>query len=125
MSKISGEETKPEKLVRDYLFSKGFRFRKNDIRYPGKPDIVLPKHNTSIFVHGCFWHGHHCKAGKLPETRKDFWKNKINATKARDKSNQEALRSMGWKVIVIWVCEIKTIKFREKTFGNLIDKILL
>lgn len=125
MSRIKGKDTKPEKLVRNYLFSKGFRFRKNDKRYPGKPDIILPKYNTSIFVHGCFWHGHHCKAGKLPETRKGFWKNKINATKARDKSNQEALRSMGWKVIVIWECEIKTIKFREKTFRNLIDKIIL
>ena len=124
MSKISGKETKLEILVRKFLFSKGFHFRKNDKRYPGKPDITLPKYKTVIFVNGCFWHGHDCKAGKLPETRKDFWKNKINATKARDKSNQEVLRSMGWKVIVIWECEIKTIKFREKTFRNLIDKIL-
>lgn len=125
MSKICGKETKLEIIVRKFLFSSGLRFRKNDKRYPGKPDITLPKYKTVIFVNGCFWHGHDCKAGKLPETRKDFWKNKINATKARDKSNQEALRSMGWKVIIIWECEIKTIKFREKTFRNLIDKILL
>jgi len=125
MSKICGKETKPEIIVRKFLFSSGLRFRKNDKRYPGKPDITLPKYKTVIFVNGCFWHGHHCKAGNLPETRKDFWKNKIKATKARDKSNQESLRSMGWKVIVIWECEIKTIKAREKTFRNLIDKILL
>ena len=122
MSKISGNETKPEKIVRRYLFSKGFRFRKNDKRYPGKPDVVLPKYKTIIFIHGCFWHGHNCKAGKLPETKKEFWENKINGTKVRDKNNQEALRSMGWKVMVIWECEIKTKKVREKTFRNLLLK---
>ena len=124
MSKICGKETKLEIIVRNFLFSGGLRFRKNDKRYPGKPDITLPKYKTVIFVNGCFWHGHDCKAGKLPETRKDFWKNKINATKARDKSNQEALRTMGWKVIEIWECEIESNKVREKTFRTLMNKIL-
>lgn len=124
MSKICGKETKLEIIVRKFLFSSGLRFRKNDKRYPGKPDITLPKYKTVIFVNGCFWHGHDCKAGKLPETRKDFWKNKINATKARDKSNQEALRTMGWKVIEIWECEIESNKVREKTFRTLMNKIL-
>ena len=91
MSKISGTETKPEILVRKYLFGKGFRFRKNDKRLPGRPDIVLPKYKTVIFIHGCFWHGHHCKAGKLPETNKDFWENKINSNMERDKKNQHKL----------------------------------
>ena len=85
MSKISGKETKPEILVRKFLFANGYRFRKNDKRYLGKPDIVLPKYKTIIFIHGCFWHGHNCLAGKLPETRKEFWKEKINGNIERDK----------------------------------------
>lgn len=85
MSKISGKETKYEILVRKFLFEKGFRYRKNDKRLPGRPDIVLPKYKTIIFVHGCFWHGHYCKAAKLPETNKEFWENKINSNIERDK----------------------------------------
>jgi DNA mismatch endonuclease (patch repair protein) len=78
MSAISGKETKPEIIVRKYLFSKGFRYRKNDKRLLGKPDIVLPKYKTVIFVNGCFWHGHRCPAGKLPDTNKEFWSEKID-----------------------------------------------
>jgi DNA mismatch endonuclease (patch repair protein) len=98
MSKISGKETEPEILVRKFLFRKGFRYRKNDKRYPGTPDIVLPKYKTVIFVHGCFWHGHNCRAGKLPETRKEFWQNKIDTNIARDKKNRQDLEKLGWKV---------------------------
>lgn len=115
MSKISGKDTKPEILVRKFLFSKGFRFRINDKRYSGKPDIVLPKHKTAIFIHGCFWHGHSCKRGKLPETNKGFWENKINNTKVRDKRSKRELETLGWRVITIWQCEINTrLKFLSR-----------
>ena len=120
MSKISGKETKPEILVRRFLFTNGFRFRKNDKRYPGKPDIVLPKYKTVIFVHGCFWHGHSCSAGKLPETRKDFWIEKINGNIERDKKNISLLKKQGWKVIVIWQCKLKNRKVKETTLNNLL-----
>ena len=123
MSKISGKETKPEILVRKFLFANGFRFRKNDKRYPCKPDIVLAKYKTIIFVHGCFWHGHNCPAGKLPETRKDFWKEKINGNVERDKKNIIELQKQGWKVITIWQCELKNKMIQEKTLKNLIDTL--
>ena len=123
MSKISGKETKPEILVRKFLFANGFRYRKNDKRYPGKPDIVLPKYKTVIFVHGCFWHGHNCPAGKLPETKKEFWKNKIQGNIERDKKNKIELEKKGWRVITIWQCELKNKKIQEKTLNNLINTL--
>jgi len=123
MSKISGKETKPEVLVRKFLFANGFRFRKNDTRFPGKPDIVLPKYKTVIFIHGCFWHGHNCPAGKLPETNKEFWEKKIRDNVLRDKKNIELLKNQGWRVITIWQCEIKNISTREKTFKKLLKKV--
>ncbi|WP_223605697.1 very short patch repair endonuclease [Chryseobacterium sp. OSA05B] len=124
MSKISGKETEPEILVRKYLFAHGFRFRKNDKRFPGKPDIVLPKYKTIIFVNGCFWHGHeNCKKSKLPETRKEFWENKISGNIIRDQQNINYLKSMGWSVITVWQCELG--KDKEKTLSNLVDQIQL
>ena len=123
MSQISGKETKPEVLVRKYLFSKGFRFRKNDPRYPGKPDIILPKYKTGIFIHGCFWHGHECKAGKLPETRKEFWMKKICDNKIRDKKNKSELEVDGWKALTVWDCEINSIIKRQKRLNLLLDEI--
>lgn len=123
MSRISGKETKPEIIVRRYLFSKGFRYRKNDKRYPGKPDIVLPKYKTVIFVNGCFWHGHDCLAGKLPVTRRDFWKSKINRNIERDKDNLIKLEKLGWKVITIWQCELKNKVIRGKTLPELVKRI--
>ena len=123
MSKISGTETKPEILVRKYLFGKGFRFRKNDKRLPGRPDIVLPKYKTVIFIHGCFWHGHHCKAGKLPETNKDFWENKINSNMERDKKNQHKLEKLGWKIIITWQCKLKNKKVLTKKLKEIEQKI--
>lgn len=106
MSKISGKETKPEIIVRKYLFSQGFRYLKNDKRYPGTPDIVLPKFKTMVFVHGCFWHGHNCKKGGLPGTRREFWEKKIYGTKKRDIRNRKALEEKGWNVFSVWECEI-------------------
>lgn len=108
MSKISGKDTKPEILVRKYLFSKGFRYRKNAKDLPGKPDIVLPKYKAIIFVHGCFWHGHEdCKKSNLPTTNTEFWREKIGKNIERDKFNLINLNNKGWKVIIVWQCELK------------------
>lgn len=108
MSRIKGKDTKPEVRVRKYLFSKGFRFRKNDKRYPGKPDIVLPKYKTVIFVNGCFWHLHdNCKNARIPKSHEDFWRAKLQKNVNNDKKNKEALESMGWQVIVLWECELE------------------
>lgn len=119
MSRIKGKNTKPEELVRKYLFSQGFRYRKNDKRLPGSPDIVLPKYKTVIFVNGCFWHGHEgCKYFVWPESNKDFWKNKIETNIARDKKKKEAIEALGWNVITVWECELKP-KVREDTLKKL------
>ena len=108
MSRIKGKDTKIEVEVRKYLFSKGYRFRKNDKIYPGKPDIVLPKYHVAIFVHGCFWHRHEgCKDATTPKTRTEFWLEKFDKNVKNDQIKQEKLRELGWKVIVIWECEIK------------------
>ena len=108
MRRIKGKETKIEVEVRKYLFSKGYRFRKKDKRYPGKPDIVLPKYHVAIFVHGCFWHRHEgCKDATTPKTRTEFWLEKFDKNVKNDRIKQEKLRELGWKVIVIWECEIK------------------
>ena len=124
MSKIRGKDTKPEILVRSYLFSKGLRFRKNDKRYPGSPDIVLPKYKTIVFVHGCFWHLHDgCKYSKMPKSNVDFWKNKLYGNRERDKRNQMELEAMGWNVIIVWECELKKDK-RERTLEDLYIEII-
>jgi len=107
MSRIKNKDTKPEVLVRKYLFSMGFRYRVNDKRYPGHPDIVLPKYKTMIFVNGCFWHVHEgCKYFFWPENNKDFWRQKLLSNKERDLKNYKLLVSEGWKVVVIWECEL-------------------
>lgn len=108
MSQISGKETKPEVLVRKYLFSKGFRFRKNVANLPGHPDIVLPKYKAAIFVHGCFWHGHSgCNKSKLPTARTEFWQKKIGRTIERDEEKIDELSILGWRVAVVWECGLK------------------
>ena len=119
MSRIRGKDTKPETLVRKYLFSRGFRYRKNDRRLPGTPDIVLSKYKTVIFVNGCFWHGHQgCKYFVWPKNNADFWKTKIETNIQRDKAKQSKLREMGWKVIVIWECQLRS-EFRDHTLTEL------
>ena len=108
MSQIKGKNTKPEETVRKYLFGRGLRYRKNDKRLPGHPDIVLPKYKTVVLVNGCFWHVHEgCKYFKWPESNVKFWKNKLTENRRRDVVKIRALKELDWKVIVVWVCELK------------------
>ena len=124
MSHIHGKDTKPEEIVRKYLFSKGYRYRKNDSRYPGKPDIVLPKYRTMIFVHGCFWHRHPgCRYATTPSTNCDFWQKKFDQNVARDRKVQEQLKADGWHVIVVWECEISRKAEREERLQRLENEI--
>ena len=123
MSCIRGKNTKPEELVRRYLFAQGFRYRKNDARLPGKPDIVLPKYKTVIFVNGCFWHAHKgCKYFVWPKSNVDFWKRKINGNIQRDLCNIQRLSEQGWNIIVIWECQLKKSRFDE-TLQHLVAQI--
>lgn len=128
MSKVCSKNTKPEMIVRQYLFAHGFRFRVNVKRLPGTPDVVLSKYKTVIFVNGCFWHGHEdCKYAHLPQTNADFWKAKIGQNKLRDLQKRLQLRSMGWHVILVWSCQLKA-KNRELTLKSIertLNKILL
>lgn len=125
MSKISGKETKPEISVRKYLFSKGFRYRKNVKDLPGKPDIVLPKYKTIIFIHGCFWHGHEgCKKSNLPTTNTEFWNEKIGKNIERDRFNINNLNNKGWKVIIVWQCELKNADVMDKRLMKLTTEII-
>lgn len=112
MARIKSRDTKPELIVRKYLYSRGYRFRKNLRSLPGTPDIVMKKYGVAIFIHGCFWHGHY--DSKLPSSNVDFWKTKIERTKERDLENKEKLKGLGWKVMTIWECQLKP-KYREKT----------
>ena len=124
MSRIRSKDTKPEILVRSYLFSKGLRFRKNDKRYPGSPDIVLPKYKTIVFVNGCFWHLHEeCKYAVMPKSNVEFWKKKLYENKERDERNQKELEKLGWKVITVWECELKKDKI-EQTLDELYAQII-
>ena len=108
MSKVSSKDTKPEVLTRRYLFSKGFRYKKNVKDMPGQPDIVLPKYKTVIFIHGCFWHSHEdCEAAKLPSSNIDYWTKKTSSNIQRDKENTILLKAQKWNVIVVWECELK------------------
>ncbi len=108
MSRIKNKNTKPEETVRKYLFGRGMRYRKNDKRLPGHPDIVLPKYKTVVFVNGCFWHMHeNCRYFKWPENNAEFWKKKLEGNKKRDVENIKRLSEAGWKVIVVWECELK------------------
>ncbi len=119
MAAIHGKDTKPERWVRKFLFSRGFRYRLNHPRLPGHPDLVLRKYRTVIFVNGCFWHGHEdCKYFRLPKTNTDFWQKKIARNKERDKAEQRQLAAMGWHCITVWECQLKP-KVREQTLESL------
>ena len=124
MSQIRAKDTKPEMLVRKFLHSQGFRYRLHDKKLPGKPDMVLPKYKTVIFVHGCFWHGHkNCKYYVVPKTRTDWWLNKINGNIANDKKAMTALKKDGWKIITVWECQLKPAKV-EKTLNALLKGLI-
>ena len=124
MSQIKGKNTKPEELVRKYLFAQGFRYRKNDKRLPGTPDIVLPKYKTVIFVNGCFWHEHKgCKYFVWPKSNPDFWKKKIETNMERDSNQILELEVLGWKVIVVWECELKK-HLKMDTLSTIKEQIL-
>ena len=118
MSHIRSKDTKPEIAVRSFLHSKGFRFRKNDKRYPGKPDIIMPKYKTAVYINGCFWHMHDCKNFVWPKSNTDYWTNKLMNNKSRDLKYYNEMKAKGWKVIVVWECEIN-----EDRLNQLINEI--
>lgn len=119
MSKIRGKNTKPEMIVRSQLFMQGFRFRVHQKNLPGKPDIVLPKYKTVIFVHGCFWHYHKdCKEGRVPPTNTSFWRLKLDKNVQRDEEHRLQLEKLGWQVLIVWECEI------ERRLQDVINKIV-
>lgn len=125
MAAIKGKGTKPEMIVRKYLFSRGLRYRVNNRKLPGSPDIVLKKYNTVVFIDGCFWHGHEgCKYYRLPKTNADFWRHKIIMNIARDYANNVDLRLAGWRVIRVWECDIRTKAKREATLEQLYHAIV-
>ena len=118
MSHIRSKNSKPEELVRKYLFSKGFRYRKNVKTLPGCPDIVLPKYKTVIFVNGCFWHKHDCPRFVWPSTNEEYWRPKIMGNVERDKRNLAELQQLGWTVLTVWECELK-----KKVIDATLDQI--
>ena len=129
MSRIAGKDTKPEELVRKYLFSKGFRYRKNVRKLPGTPDVVLPKYRTVIFVNGCFWHGHEgCKYFVWPKSNAEFWRQKIETNISRDQRKEAQLRDMGWNVMIVWECELRppkrqaTLEWLESQLRQILEK---
>jgi DNA mismatch endonuclease (patch repair protein) len=123
MSQIRSRNTKPEMLVRKFLHAQGFRFKLHDKKLPGKPDIVLPKYKTVIFIHGCFWHGHKdCRYFVVPKTRTDWWLNKINSNIVNDTKAVKALRKDGWRIINLWECNLKPPKL-ERALLSLLKKL--
>lgn len=123
MAAIKGKDTKPEIAVRKFLFAKGFRYKLHDKSLPSKPDIVLPKYKTVVFIHGCFWHGHDdCKYFVVPKTRTEWWMAKINRNKQLDIENVKKLRKMGWKVIIIFECKLRP-QHRNRTLDLLVRRL--
>lgn len=124
MAAIKGKDTKPEMIVRKYLFSRGMRFRVQVRKLPGNPDIVLPKYKTVILVNGCFWHGHEdCKYFRLPKSNVEFWKEKIGRNIERDRESMQALLDLGWKIIRVWECELRNKANREDTLNKIYKSI--
>lgn len=125
MSAVKGKDTKPEMIVRKFLFSKGLRYRLHVRSLPGNPDIVLPKYKTVIAVNGCFWHGHEgCKNYRIPKSNVEFWKSKINTNKVRDLLNEVKLNGLGWRVLRIWECEIVRVQDRVQSLERLYNEIV-
>ncbi len=123
MSQIRGKNTKPEMIVRKYLFANGLRYKLHDKKLPGKPDLVFPRRKTVIFVNGCFWHGHAgCSYFVIPKTRTRWWMDKINGNKIKDAENIKALINLGWKVIIVWACDLRPSN-KEKRLTKLLNEI--
>lgn len=122
MAQVKSKDTKPEMKVRKWLHHNGFRYRLHDKRYPGKPDIVLPKYKCIVNINGCYWHGHDCKNFRFPKSNTEYWKNKINGNINRDKKNNSLLKELGFKVITVWECELKKDNF-EARMEELIKEI--
>jgi DNA mismatch endonuclease (patch repair protein) len=125
MSRIRSKDTKPELLVRSYLHARGLRYRLHAQELPGRPDLVFPKYNVAVFIHGCFWHAHSCQKGRIPGTRAKFWKAKFDANKSRDRRNERALRRAGWRVLQAWECKLSNPKTRVRTLVSLERRIRL
>ncbi|HOE83881.1 MAG TPA: very short patch repair endonuclease [Sphaerochaeta sp.] len=124
MASIKAKDTRAELLVRRYLHRQGFRYRTNDRRLPGTPDIVLPKYRTVIFINGCFWHAHHgCSRYTLPTSNQEFWREKLAKNRERDQRTTALLLSQGWRVLVVWECELATRRLREETLSGLVNEI--
>lgn len=121
MSGIRGRDTKPELALRKALFARGFRYRLNDRRLPGKPDLVLPKYGAAIFVHGCFWHRHDCHLFKWPKTTTGFWREKISGNRERDERTRALLKAAGWRIMIVWECAIKG--KTKLDFEHLVDAV--
>jgi len=115
MSRIRGKDTKPEKLIRQWLWHNGYRYRLHRKDLPGKPDIIFPSRRKVIFIHGCFWHKHKCKYFKWPENNADFWKKKIESNVSRDRKNYRELEASGWNYMVIWECETRGTELSKTT----------
>ena len=125
MSQIRGKDTKPELIVREFLFAKGLRYKLHDNSLPGKPDLVFPKYKKVLFIHGCFWHGHeHCKYFITPKTRTEWWLNKINRNKEIDLLSIDTLKKEGWKVKTIWECDLRS-PSREETLNRILEFITI
>lgn len=121
MQAIRSKDTRPEWLVRKCLHGHGFRYRLHDRRLPGRPDLVLRKYGTVILIQGCFWHGHEpCKVAKLPKTNRSWWQDKINRNRERDQRNVFLLEELGWRVWIIYECELRTVADRAQTLGRLL-----
>ena len=123
MSMIRSKDTKPEIMVRKFLFGNGFRYKLHDKMLPGKPDLVFPKYKTVVFIHGCFWHGHEgCKYFVVPKTHTQWWLEKINRNKQLDTENSRKLKKLGWKILTVFECKLKS-RVREKTLNQLATRL--
>ncbi|HDO25193.1 MAG TPA: DNA mismatch endonuclease Vsr [Nitrospirae bacterium] len=125
MAGIKSKNTRHELEIRKRLFALGYRYRLHDSRLPGKPDIILPRFNSVIFIHGCFWHVHDCELFKWPSTRVDFWKKKLSGNKKKDRENNEALERLGWRIATVWECSFRGVrKKREKEMDAIVKKVV-
>lgn len=121
MSLIRSKDTRPELIVRKAVWAAGFRYRLHGSRLPGRPDLVFPGLSTVIFVHGCYWHAHHCQKGRVPGSNRSFWRDKFLKNKARDARNVRKLREAGWSVLTVWECSLSAARTREATLRRLVS----